>query len=125
HASGTIFATAAGVCAALVLSQSPASGAEESFFLKFQPGDPCNWAGFYIGFNNGATFTHFNVGKQATDVNLEQQFYDLIGETGDEVGIFTRFHTPGHSETDTETIGGGQTGFNLQFRHFVVGVEGS
>ena len=122
----TVFITAAAVCAAIFLSPSPAPGAEEDFFQKFTPTDPCNWAGFYIGFNNGATFNHFNVGKQMTDVNLEQQFYELVPQAiGDEVGIFTTFHTPGHHDTDTETIGGAQTGFNFQFGHFVVGGEGS
>jgi opacity protein-like surface antigen len=121
----TIFITAAAVCASIFLSPSPASGAEEDFFQKFSQVDPCNWAGFYIGFNNGATFNHFNLGKQMTDVNLTQQFYDLVGVPGDEVGIFTTFHTPGHHDTDTETIGGAQTGFNFQFGHFVVGGEGS
>src|SRR5207248_11735559 len=88
--SRTIFTTAVAFCAAVLLTSSPAPGAEENFFQKFQPVDPCNWAGFYIGFNNGATFTHFNLGKQVTDVNLEQQFYELIPEaTGDEVGFFT------------------------------------
>ena len=83
-----------------------------------------NWSGPYIGFNNGATFNNFHVGKQMTDVNLTEQFYDLVGEPGDESGFITTFQTPGHSPTDTETIGGGQTGFRFQFGHFVVGGEG-
>jgi opacity protein-like surface antigen len=83
-----------------------------------------NWSGPYIGFNNGATFNNFHVGKQMTDVNLTEQFYDLVGEPGDESGFIATFQTPGHSPTDTETIGGGQTGFRFQFGHFVVGGEG-
>jgi len=124
--SRTIFSTVATFCAAIFLTSSPAPGAEENFFQKFSPQDPCNWAGFYIGFNNGATWTHFNVGKQATDVNLTDQFYDAIPPAfGVESDVFATFHTPGHSETDTETIGGGQTGFNFQFGHIVLGAEGS
>ena len=96
----------------------------ENFFQKFIPTDPCNWAGFYIGFNNGATFNHFHLSKQMTDVDLVEQFYDLVGEFGEGETGFTTFHIPGHSETDTETIGGGQTGFNFAFGHFVIGGEG-
>lgn len=125
--SRTIFTIAGAVCAAIFLTPSPAPGAEENFFQKFIVQEPMNWSGPYIGFNNGATFNNFHVGKHMTDVNLEEQFYDLFPEaTGDgEVGIFTTFQTPGHHETDTETIGGGQTGWRFQFGHFVVGGEGS
>ncbi|HET9856724.1 MAG TPA: hypothetical protein VFP99_02720, partial [Chthoniobacterales bacterium] len=34
------------------------------------------------------------------------------------------FDSPGHHHNDTETIGGGQTGFRFQFGHIVVGGEG-
>jgi hypothetical protein len=69
--SRTIFTIAvAALGAAIFLTPLPAPGAEENFFQKFTPTDPCNWAGFYIGFNNGATFTHVDVGKHATDVDL-------------------------------------------------------
>ena len=83
-----------------------------------------NWSGFYVGFNNGATFNHFHVGEQMTDVDLTDQFYDLGPVFSGVSDFFATFHTPGHSETDTQTIGGGQTGFNFQFGHFVVGGEG-
>jgi outer membrane immunogenic protein len=95
------------------------------------PSDPCNWTGFYLGANVGGSWNHFDVSKQRTDVDLEQQFYEMIEgdeEGGDgiegEVTAFTTFHTPGKSDTDGETIGGGQTGFKLQFGNFVFGVEG-
>jgi opacity protein-like surface antigen len=122
--SRTIFTLAGAVCAAIFLTPSPASGAEENFFQKFIVQEPMNWSGFYVGFNNGATFNDFHVGKHMTDVNLEEQFYDLFPEVSGD-GIFTTFQTPGHHETDTETIGGGQTGWRFQFGHFVVGGEGS
>jgi len=115
---------AAVACAAILLIPSPAPGAEEDFFQKFTPTDPCNWAGFYIGVNNGVTFNHFNLGKQMTDVDLTEQFYDLIGEPGETGDTFATFDIRGHHETDTETIGGGQIGFNLLFGHFLVGAEG-
>jgi opacity protein-like surface antigen len=120
----TIFAAAA-VCAAISLSPSPAQGTEENFFQKFHPSEPINWSGFYIGFNNGASFNHIHVGKDMTDLDLEEQYYDLVGVTGDGDVNFTTFETPGHHHNDTETIGGAQTGFRFQFGHFVVGAEGS
>jgi opacity protein-like surface antigen len=97
----------------------------ESIFGHFTPTDPCNWTGFYIGFNSGATFNHLDLSKQMTDVNLTQQFYDITNEIGAvEENFLTTFHVPGHSETDGAMIGGGQTGFELQFGHFVFGAEG-
>jgi opacity protein-like surface antigen len=119
-----IFAAAA-VCAAISLSPSPAPGAEENFFQKFIVQDPINWSGFYLGFNNGASFNHIHVGKDMTDLDLEEQYYDLVSLTGDGDVNFTTFETPGHHHNDTETIGGAQTGFKMQFGHFVVGAEGS
>jgi opacity protein-like surface antigen len=123
--SRTIFTIAGAVCAAILLTPSPAPGAEENFFQKFSPQDPYNWSGPYIGFNNGATFNNFHAGKHMTDVDLEEQFYDLVGAIGDGDVNFATFQTPGHHHSDTETIGGGQTGFRLQFGHIVLGAEGS
>ncbi|HEX4639377.1 MAG TPA: hypothetical protein VH170_07815 [Chthoniobacterales bacterium] len=125
------FAVAA--CAAISLAPSGAPAAENVLVALMQtPSDPCNWGGFYIGFNVGGSFNHFEVDKQRTDVDLEQQFYKLLegnSEGGDgitgEGSAFTTFHVPGHSVTDTQTTGGGQTGFNFQFGHFVAGLEGS
>jgi opacity protein-like surface antigen len=122
--SRTVLTIVAASCGAIFLTPSLAPGAEKDFFQKFILEEPMNWSGFYVGFNNGATFNNFHVGKQMTDVNLTEQFYDLVGEPGDESGFIATFQTPGHSPTDTETIGGGQTGFRFQFGHFVVGGEG-
>ena len=122
--SRTISTLGGAVCAAIFLTPSPAPGAEENFFQKFIPQEPMNWSGPYIGFNNGATFNHFHVVKQMTDVDLTDQFYDLGSVAVGVSDFFATFPTPGHSPTDTETIGGGQTGFRFQFGHFVVGGEG-
>ena len=101
----------AAVCAASFLITSPARA------------EPCNWTGFYVGFNSGPTFNHFDLSKQMTDVNLTQQYYEITQEVGlVNENFFTTFHTPGHSETDNALISGGQTGF--QFGHVVFGVEG-
>ncbi len=123
--SRTIFAIAGAACAAILLTSSPAPGAEENFFQKFNPTEPYDWSGAYIGFNNGGSFNHIHVSRHVTDVNLEDQFYDLFPQTFGNLEVIDTFETPGHHSNDTETIGGGQTGFRFQFGHFVVGAEGS
>ena len=132
--SRTISVASAVFCAALFLAPSPAAGDDlTDFFTKFNPTDPCDWSGVYFGLSVGGTWNHFDIGKQRTDVNLVDQFYDLLNrgneggvETGqDEIGNFATFHAPGHNETQGQTIGGVQRGFNLQFGHFVFGAEGS
>jgi len=123
--SRTIFTIAVALCASIFLAPSPALATDLSEFLqKFRTTDPCDWSGFYIGFNNGASINHIDVSKHMTDVDLVEQFYDLVGEFGEGETGFATFHADGHNQTDTEAIGGGQTGFNFQFGHFVFGGEG-
>src|SRR5437588_6261128 len=74
----TIFTIAGGLCASISLTPSPAAGAEENFFQKFIVEEPMNWSGFYVGFNNGASFNDLRVGQHMTDVDLEKQFYDIF-----------------------------------------------
>ncbi len=123
--SRAISTLAGAVCAAIFLSPSPAPGAEQDFFQKFNPTEPINWSGFYIGFNNGATFNDFHIGHHMTDVDLTDQFYSLNPLVSGQSDTFAMFDTPGHYKNDTETIGGGQTGYRFQFGHIVVGAEGS
>src|SRR5260370_2677569 len=68
--SRAVSTIAAVACAAILLIPSPAPGAEEDFFQKFILDSPMDWSGFYVGFNNGATFNHFDLGKHMTDVDL-------------------------------------------------------
>ncbi|HEY6070705.1 MAG TPA: hypothetical protein VIU85_04950 [Chthoniobacterales bacterium] len=120
---------------AMVFMQSTAHGAGSQNVweaLQQPPANPCSWGGFYIGFNVGGAFNHFDLGKQHTDVNLAQQFYEMIegdedsggGGEGTSENAFTTFQIPGHTEDNNQTIGGGQTGFKMQFGHIVFGVEG-
>ena len=129
----TLFVVAAVLCSAICSSPSYAAPAQNVWdALKQPPANPCNWGGFYIGFNVGGAFNHFDLGKQHTDVDLAQQFYQMIegdedsggGETGQSENAFTTFQIPGHTEDNNQTIGGGQTGFKMQFGHIVFGVEG-
>jgi opacity protein-like surface antigen len=82
-----------------------------------------NWAGPYIGGNVGALWTNYDVSKYRTDVDFEDQFYEVVSVTGQFTGV-AMFPFDGHSATETNVIGGGQAGYNLQFGHFVVGAEG-
>jgi opacity protein-like surface antigen len=131
--SHTLSIAGAIFCAALCFGPLTASSDElADFFTKFNPTDPCDWSGAYCGVNVGGTWNHFDIGKQRTDVNLVDQFYDLINKghegnviIGQAESGFATFPVSGHEETSGRTIGGMQSGFNLQFGHFVFGAEGS
>jgi opacity protein-like surface antigen len=120
----TIIAAAA--CAAISLVPLAAPGAEPDFFQKFVVDGPMDWSGPYVGFNTGGSFNNFHIGHHMTDVDVTDQFYAvnplILGAQAD---TFATFDTPGHQKNDTETIGGGQTGFRFQFGHIVIGAEGS
>ena len=87
------------------------------------PPSEIDWAGPYIGVNVGALWTNYDVSRYRTDVDLERQFYEVVSVPGEFTGIAT-FPFGGRSATESNAIGGGQTGYNLQFGHFVVGAEG-
>jgi opacity protein-like surface antigen len=87
------------------------------------PPSEIDWAGPYIGVNVGALWTNYDVSKYRTDVDLEDQFYEVVSTPGKFTGIAT-FPFDGHSATESNAIGGGQLGYNFQFGHFVVGAEG-
>jgi len=121
----TISAIAAVACAAISLLPFAVPGAEADFFQKFVVDGPMDWSGPYVGFNTGGSFNNFHIGHHMTDVDVTDQFYDLGIAFGNQPDTFATFDTPGHHKNDTETIGGGQTGFRLQFGHIVIGAEGS
>ena len=129
--SRTISTFAALLCAGLFLAPSPVSSNELSDFVtKFTPADPCDWSGVYFGVNVGGSWNHFDIGDQHTKVDLSAQFYDLLngGEGPPIIGeesSFISFRSPGFSHTEGQVVGGVQSGFNLQFGHFVFGAEGS
>src|SRR2546430_8305093 len=119
HLNSAIF------CAIALSAVSVAMGGPEPLEKTVAPAPPSeiDWAGPYIGFNVGVVWTNYNVSKYRTDVDLEEQFYEVISTRGEFTGIAT-FPFDGHSATESNAIGGGQTGYNLQFGHFVVGAEG-
>ncbi len=114
----------------LAFSAAPNARAAGNIFEHMHPGDPIEpniWSGFYAGFNVGATWNHFDIGKHMGEVNLTDQFYELEPQVQGvmEVDTFATFDFPGQNDkTNNKPIGGGQMGFNFQFGHFVVGGEG-
>jgi hypothetical protein len=123
------FLTATAALCALVLAPSPApaAGSDNIFQHIAQPTESYDWSGWYAGFNTGATWNHFDIGKHSSDVNLVDQFYMLpqSNAIGVQTETIATFDFPAHNDqTSNKPIGGGQTGFNFQFGHFVVGGEG-
>lgn len=97
---------------------------------------PFNWTGFYIGGNIGGQQSeleltgsgHDTDGHLFSDVDLGSQF-PFAGEAGTEF-IFFRFidqplkNRPDREEFHGSILGGGQIGYQHQFGHFVLGIEG-
>ncbi|MEP6603080.1 MAG: outer membrane beta-barrel protein [Spartobacteria bacterium] len=78
---------------------------------------PFDWTGFYIGANIGGVLSDYEFNGPGTD-----------GELVTDVDLpFTptiTFFGPSHEDRRGSVIGGGQIGYNQQFGHFVIGVEG-
>ena len=112
-------------CAIALSAVSVAMGGPEPLEKTVAPAPPAeiDWAGPYLGFNVGVVWNNYDVSHYRTDVDLEEQFYEAVGTTGEFTNIAT-FPADGRNATETAGIGGGQLGYNLQFGHFVVGVEG-
>lgn len=97
-----------------------------------------SWTGFYIGGNLGGVWNNFNFGQFTDGVDVDEQFLesdvfvpltngDGMGGPGfeNEFFVFPNFITDGfNAGTADGFIGGGQLGFQKQFGHLVVGLEG-
>ena len=95
---------------------------------------PFDWTGFYIGANVGGSLGEYELrgsggdtdGHLFSDVNLTQQFPELLPVED----TFFRFvdqplkDRPDREEFVSSVIGGLQLGYQHQFGHFVVGIEG-
>jgi outer membrane immunogenic protein len=104
-----------------------------------KPPSPFDWNGFYIGGNVGAAWIDNNIGSYDTTVDVGHQLF--LFERGGPLGhsdaptgmipnnfgpdLFFRNDMHGHGGTDISVTGGGQVGYERQFGHFVVGVEGA
>ena len=100
-----------------------------------------SWTGFYIGGHLGGVWNNFDIGPFEDEVDVDQQFFEAEGPgpafTNTNSGGFDGFDSEFFSfggglngasafdvGTDDSFIGGGQLGYQHQFGHFVVGVEG-
>lgn len=95
--------------------------------------EPFDFSGFYIGGSIGGLWTDYHFSDYDVDVDLEGQYFELIPNRSplfpDQKGFFnvpiatfsSSAHGPG---SDDSFMGGGQAGYQMQFGHFVVGVEG-
>lgn len=127
-----IFALAAGAGVASLSAQE---------FPAMPPAPkPFDWNGFYIGGNVGAAFTNYNMGGHHTTVDVGQQLSEFQGgplfkrpdvQNGGSIngggGPEIIFNDSGDNGggTGVSPTGGGQMGYQMQFGHFVFGVEGA
>ena len=116
-------------CAIAVMVAASANAGPEKWASKDKnvavaQEEPFNWTGLYIGAHVGGTWSQYDLGPFDTDVDVFEQ---LIGfqriPTGP--GDIISYSTPGIDAGSSDSvIGGGQMGYNFQFGHFVVGIEG-
>ena len=116
------------------LTAPPASGGE---FPK--PPSPFDWSGFYIGGNVGAAWSDYGISDYRTTVDVGQQLFQFEGpfltSTSDvqPQGLIMMgggpdlvFNHSGHGGgSDVSVTGGGQIGYQMQWGHFVGGLEGA
>ena len=105
--------------------------------------EPFSWTGFYIGGNLGGNWSSYEFSNFFEDVDVLQQADEFFGPAagahtsaltnGNGGGIgFATFFFPGtgpegsffDAGTDGGFTGGGQVGYNRQFGHFLIGLEG-
>jgi outer membrane immunogenic protein len=106
------------------LSQFAFAGSEPVVETKPAP-EPYNWTGLYMGKSIGATQNDYEFSEFIEDVNVGGQFrrtqdFAFFGGTPD----FIRFREPHKDHHEGSVMGGGQVGYDFQFGHWVVGVEG-
>ncbi|HZR78016.1 MAG TPA: hypothetical protein VFA58_02355 [Chthoniobacterales bacterium] len=118
------FAAVTAATAVALLSSAQAGPAPLEKNVAPAPAPEIDWAGPYLGFNVGAAWTHVEASKYVTGVDLEEQFYEAVPRSFGEFVNVADFHGRDRDATETDAIGGGQVGYNLQFGHFVVGAEG-
>jgi outer membrane immunogenic protein len=96
----------AGAAAVALIAANTASAADLGLPVKGRALEPAwNWSGFYAGLNAGYARG-----------NTVWNDFDGTFTSGDSIGSIV-------NESDNGFIGGGQVGYNLQFRHAVFGLE--
>src|SRR5437016_2871827 len=64
------------------------------------PPSEIDWAGPYIGFNAGVAWTHYDVSRYSTDVDLEEQFYEAVQVHGVELTNIATFPIDSRNATE-------------------------
>jgi len=124
------------ICCAAALCLSSSAKAQS---------DLPNWTGFYIGGNIGGLSSNYGFGHFTDSVDVDAQSDQLPAESGKILGPHlnalsgdgedTPFGTASfafpdegfsnfNSGSNQSFLGGGQIGYNHQFGHWVIGVEG-
>jgi outer membrane immunogenic protein len=116
----------AAFCVAILCTAGLAfAGSEPVVETKPAP-EPYNWTGLHIGGNIGGILSYYDFSAFNEFVDAGSQF----GRTP--VGAFItgtvpldiRFPVPSKEQHEGSVIGGGQIGYDFQFGHWVIGVEG-
>jgi len=111
-----LFTAFAAICAlGLTLSSANAGSSKEmSKEMTAAVAPEPSFTGFYLGGNAGANWNEFDFTE-----------YDFtVDQTRQAVGPITFTGRQNNGRDEMEFIGGGQIGYNFQFRHFVFGIEG-
>jgi len=140
-----LFNAAIVAAAGLFAASTAQAGAEKLSSKEVAVEEPFSWTGFYIGGNLGGNWTNYEMGNFFEDVDVNQQLDEFFGPTdivtsgfgpvtngGDGFIGIASFLFPGTGPegslvdigTASGFVGGGQLGYNRQFGHFVVGLEG-
>jgi outer membrane immunogenic protein len=86
--------------------------------------EPFNWTGFYFGAHVGGAWNDYNFGETSATYFAGDEFETFFSVPSGGSGILS-FTSPGQDGGSNDSmIGGGQLGYQYQFGHFVVGVEG-
>ena len=98
-----------------------------------------DWSGFYIGGNVGSAWTNHDISGYHSTVDVGQQLFLFEGRPRARVSdaptpnepvfgsALSSFSSSGDKNggSDISVTGGGQIGYQMQFGHFVVGLEGA
>jgi outer membrane immunogenic protein len=123
------------ICATLIVAFSSAAQAqtkpgEPTVVQTTQssfPSDP-SWTGFYVGGHGGAAWNNYDISSFHERVDVIAQFYQELnsGVEGVAESGFSDFDLPrDNGGSNGRPTGGAQIGYNMQFGHFVVGLESS